>query len=100
MGGRPHEIPDVYRRCSPITYAHRCRTPTLLILGEADYNCSPEQGEQFYTVLKANGCTVEMLRMPDMSHEGSKSGPPIMRRAQNAALLDWMSRYVLGSEAR
>ena len=100
MGGRPHEIPDVYRRCSPITYAHRCRTPTLIIQGEADYNCSPEQGEQFYTVLKANGCTVEMLRMPNMSHEGSKSGPPMMRRAQNAALLDWMNRYVLGSEAR
>lgn len=100
MGGRPHEIPDVYRRCSPITYAHRCKTPTLIVQGEADLNCSPEQGEQFYTVLKANGCTVEMLRMPNMSHEGSKSGPPIVRRAQNEALIDWMNRYVRGSEAR
>jgi dipeptidyl aminopeptidase/acylaminoacyl peptidase len=84
--------------CSSASKARR--TPTMLILGDADYNCSPEQGEQFYTVLKANGCTVEMLRMPTMSHEGSKSGPPVMRRAQNAALLDWMNRYVLGSEAR
>lgn len=94
MGGRPHEIPEVYRRCSPITYAHRCKTPTLLVLGEADHNCRTEQGEQFYTVLKASGCTVEMLRLPNMPHVGSKSGPPPIRRAQNAALLDWMKRYV------
>ena len=25
LGGHPHEIPEVYDRCSPITYAHRCR---------------------------------------------------------------------------
>ena len=34
LGGKPHEIPDLYRRSSPITYAHRCATPTLLIQGE------------------------------------------------------------------
>jgi len=95
MGGLPHEIPEVYWRCSPLTYAHRCTTPTLLIQGEADYRCPAEQGEQFYAVLKASGCVVEMLRLPGSSHAGSIQGPPIVRRAQNEALLDWMNRYVL-----
>jgi dipeptidyl aminopeptidase/acylaminoacyl peptidase len=96
MGGLPHEIPEVYRRCSPITYAHRCKTPTLLIQGEHDYRCPAEQSEQFYTALKASGCTVEMLRFPAASHSGHADGKPIVRRAQNQAILDWMNRYVLG----
>lgn len=94
LGGHPHEIPEIYARCSPITYAHRCRTPTLLIQGEADWRCPAEQSEQFYTVLKANGCTAEMLRLPNSAHGGAITGSPASRRAQNQALLDWMQRFV------
>jgi len=97
--GLPHETPDVYSRCSPITYAHNCKTPTLLIQGEADYRCPAEQSEQFYAVLKANGCTVEMLRLPHMPHEGTMGGSIAARRAQNEALLEWMNRYLLGKES-
>ncbi|MBT9139734.1 MAG: Dipeptidyl-peptidase 5 [Dehalococcoidia bacterium] len=95
MGGLPHEIPEVYRRCSPITYAHRCTTPTLLVQGEDDYRCPAEQAEQFYAVLKASGCIVEMVRLP-ASHAGSIHGRPIVRRVQNEVLLDWMNHYLLG----
>jgi len=41
---------------------------------------------------------VEMLRFPNSPHEGSIEGAPIVRRAQNEALLDWMNRYVLSIE--
>lgn len=94
LGGHPHEIPEVYVRCSPITYAHRCKTPTLLVQGEHDWRCPAEQGEQFYTVLKVNGCPVEMVRLPTMPHAGAINGAPKMRRAQNEALLGWMKTYV------
>lgn len=96
MGGHPHEIPDVYAKCSPITYAHRCKTPTLLVQGEHDWRCPAEQSEQFYAVLKANGCTVEMVRLPGAFHGGTHSGAPINRRVHNEVLLDWMDRYVMG----
>jgi dipeptidyl aminopeptidase/acylaminoacyl peptidase len=99
LGGHPHEIPDVYRRCSPITYAHRCTTPTLLVVGEHDWRCPPEQSEQFYTVLKANGCTVEMVRLPDAFHAASLRGALPNRRVHNEVLLDWMNRYVLRNES-
>jgi hypothetical protein len=39
-----------------------------------------------------------MLRLPESPHGGSIEGAPIVRRAQNEALLDWMNRYVLGIE--
>ena len=96
LGGAPHEIPEIYARCSPITTAHTCTTPTLLVQGEHDWRCPAEQSEQFYTTLKANGCTVEMLRLPNSPHGGSIMGEPVMRRAQNEAMLEWMNRYVLG----
>ena len=94
LGGHPHEMPEVYERCSPITYAHRCRTPTLLVQCEIDWRCPAEQSEQFYTVLKANGCVVEMLRQPGGYHGGSTSGAVNLRRAHNDAMLDWFDRYV------
>ena len=93
LGGQPHEIPEVYRRCSPITYAHRCTTPTLLVQGESDHRGPPEQSEQFYAVLKARGCPVEMLRLPGSPHGGAITGAPVLRRAQNAALLEWVQRW-------
>lgn len=97
LGGHPHEIPEVYARCSPITYAHRCKTPTLLVQGEHDWRCPPEQSEQFYTVLKANGCTVEMLRLPNAAHAATITGALVHRRAHNEAMLEWFNRYVLGA---
>jgi dipeptidyl aminopeptidase/acylaminoacyl peptidase len=96
LGGTPYEVEDVYRRCSPITYAHRCTTPTLFLQHESDYRCPAEQTEQFFTVLRVNGVPAEMLRFPNTSHGGSVRGPIGHRRAQNEALLDWMNRHVLG----
>jgi dipeptidyl aminopeptidase/acylaminoacyl peptidase len=98
LGGLPHEIPEVFRRCSPITYAHRCATPTLLLQHECDWRCPAEQSEQFYAVLKASGCIVEMVRFPASSHGGHADGKPVVRHTQNEAILDWMNRYVLGKE--
>jgi len=99
LGGTPYDAEDVYRRCSPITYAHRCTTPTLFLQHESDYRCPAEQTEQFFTVLRVNGVPAEMLRFPNTSHSGSARGPITHRRAQNEALLDWMNRYVLGGAA-
>jgi dipeptidyl aminopeptidase/acylaminoacyl peptidase len=98
LDGLPHEIPEVYRRCSPISYAHQCKTPTLLVQGEHDWRCPAEQSEQFYGVLKANGCVVEMVRFPGSPHAGAIQGSLAVRRTQNEVLLDWMNRYVLGSK--
>ncbi len=98
LGGKPHEIPEVYRRSSPITYAHRVTTPTLLVQGENDYRCPAGQSEQFYSMLRANGCVVEMLRLPNMPHSGSINGPLPVQKAQNEALLGWMDKYVKGSD--
>lgn len=94
LGGRPHEIPDVYRSRSPITYAHRCTTPTLLLHGEDDLRCPIGEAEQFYRTLWDVGCPTELLRIPSCSHVGDSIGPLSARRAQNEALVSWFDRYL------
>jgi len=94
LGGRPDEIPDVYRSRSPITYAVRCRTPTLLIHGEEDLRCPITEAEQFYRALHDVGCVTELVRIHGMTHVGDSIGPLSARWAQNEALLDWFERYL------
>lgn len=93
LGGHVYEIPEVYQRCSPITYAHHCTTPTLFVQCENDWRCPAEQSEQFYTILKSTGCTTEMVRLPGGFHAGAVMGPPNLRAAQNRALLGWVEQY-------
>jgi dipeptidyl aminopeptidase/acylaminoacyl peptidase len=94
LGGRPHEIPDVYRACSPMTYAHRCTTPTMLLHGENDLRCPISEAEQFYRVLHDVGCATELVRVPDCNHLGDSCGSLQARRTQNEALLGWFQRYL------
>lgn len=89
LGGRPHEIPDVYRSRSPLSYAQSCRTPTMLIHGEADLRCPIEQAEKFYRALLDARCEAELVRIPGCDHRGDSTGPLSARLAQNEALLRW-----------
>jgi dipeptidyl aminopeptidase/acylaminoacyl peptidase len=95
LGGKPHEIPEVYRSRSPLTYAHRCTTPTLLIHGEQDLRCPIGEAEQFHRALLDAGCTSELVRLAEATHMGDSIGPPQTRVAQNAALLEWFERFLL-----
>lgn len=94
LGGRPHEIPDAYRSRSPLTYAHRCNTPTLLVHGEDDLRCPIGEAEQFHRALRDVGCTAELFRIPACSHLGDSIGPLSARRAQNEALVSWFNRFL------
>jgi dipeptidyl aminopeptidase/acylaminoacyl peptidase len=94
LGGRPDEIPDVYRSRSPLTYAWRCRTPTLMLHGEDDLRVPIAEAEQFYRALHDAGCVTELVRVPGMNHAGAVTGPLSARLAQNEALLNWFERFV------
>lgn len=94
LGGRPDEIPDVYRSRSPLTYAYRCSTPTLMLHGEEDLRCPIAEAEQFYRALYDAGCVTEFVRIPGMNHMGDSTGPLSSRLAQNEALLDWFERFL------
>lgn len=97
MGGPVETEVDQYLRSSPITHVAGVRTPTLLIVGEEDHRCPPEQALQYYARLRGAGCEAELLMLPGAAHAGSVNGSAAIRRAQNEALASWLSSHLLGS---
>jgi dipeptidyl aminopeptidase/acylaminoacyl peptidase len=64
------EAPDVYNSMSPFNYAHKIKTPILLIHGEMDNNSGtfPIQSERLYNAIKGHGGTVRYVVLPYESH--------------------------------
>lgn len=64
------EAPEVYAAMSPFNYAHKIKTPILLIHGEMDNNTGtfPIQSERLYNAIKGHGGTVRYVVLPYESH--------------------------------
>ncbi len=60
--------PEVYRERSPITYANRIITPTLILHGENDQPVPVNQGYAFYRALYERGIPVEFVVYPREGH--------------------------------
>ena len=55
FGGSPEEVPEVYRRSSPISYAAEVRTPVLVLAGENDPRCPIRQVDDYLARLAELG---------------------------------------------
>ena len=75
---------DLYREHSPITYAGKVTTPTLVLHGDADERVPPTQGIEYYTALKRRGIPTKMVMYPRQPH-----GPH-----EPKFVLDIMQRHV------
>lgn len=89
FGGQPWTDPEIYERCSPLTYVRNVKTPLLIIHSEQDLRCSIEQAEQYFVTLKLMGKKVEMVRFPEEPHGLSRHGRPDRRVAR----LDWIGKW-------
>jgi dipeptidyl aminopeptidase/acylaminoacyl peptidase len=96
FGGKPHERADWYAAHSPSTYAHRVRTPTLILHGEADDRCPIGQGEEMFVALHEAGCEVELVRYPGDSHLMLRVGPPAHRADFLTRVVGWFTSHLGG----
>ena len=92
--GNPRQAEDFYRERSPSTWAHRARTPTLVIHGEADDRCPIGQGEELYTWLQASGVETEFARYPGASHLFPFNGKPSQRVDFLRRVGDWFQTKI------
>ncbi len=99
-GARPHEDPEWYHAHSPSTYAHKARTPTLIVHGEADERCPIGQGEEMFTALSQAGCEVEFARYPGASHLFADIGLPGHREDYLQRILGWFETHLGGGPSR
>ena len=81
-GANPWDDPELYRLHSPLTYADKMDTPLLIQHSEKDLRTPITQGEELFTVLRSMHKPVRFLRVPEESHELTRSGAPF-RRVEN-----------------
>ncbi|MDH5823927.1 S9 family peptidase [Luteimonas sp. RD2P54] len=94
MGTWPWEDPDLYRQASPITHAHKSRTPTLILHGEADPRVPPMQSYMMYRYLKLAGqAPVRLVLYPGEGHGNSRAAS---RWDYSLRLMRWMEHYLKG----
>src|SRR5579862_541258 len=95
FGAAPWEDPDLYREHSPLTYARNIRTPLLIQHSERDLRTPIGQAEELFTVLRSLRRPVRMMRVPDETHELTRSGTPF-RRVENASQIrNWFEHYLV-----
>jgi len=95
FGVDPWRDPELYRRLSPITYADRIRTPLLIQHAENDLRCPMSQAEALFAVLRTIHRPVRLMRVPEESHELTRSGTPF-RRVENAVQVrDWFAHFLV-----
>jgi dipeptidyl aminopeptidase/acylaminoacyl peptidase len=87
----PFKRRPAYDGHSAMTYLRRCRTPSLVLHGEADERVPVTQGWEFYNGLKMLGVPAEMVTYP-REHHGFKE------RAHQIDLLTrvlaWYDKYL------
>ena len=91
----PGGVAKLWRQ-SPLANVANVHTPLLLLQGEADLRCMPQDNVQLFTALRVLGRTVEYVLYPEESHVYFTSGRPDRRIDHMTRLLDWFDRYVKG----
>ncbi len=91
LGTTPLEHPEVYHKHSPITYASRVVTPTLILHGEDDPAVPVAQAYAFYRALRERNVPIELVVYP---REGHGVGERDHFRDVMERLLGWLKRYL------
>lgn len=66
--GDPREVPEVYKNCSPITFAKNLQDHLLLVHGTGDDNVHFQNSERLFDELVAHDKMFEYLAYPSRSH--------------------------------
>jgi dipeptidyl aminopeptidase/acylaminoacyl peptidase len=85
---------DRWLAASPLYRAESITAPLLLLQGERDDRCPLPESMQLYTVLKALGRTVEVIRLPEETHMMFALARPDRRVYRLEAILDWFDRHL------
>ncbi len=83
-----------YWKHSPIAYANKVKTPTLLMQGNQDIRCPITQADELFYALKHYGCNAELIHLERCNHGEQIRGRIALRRYRMNAMRDWFDRHI------
>ncbi|AOT10631.1 S9 family peptidase [Pseudoalteromonas luteoviolacea] len=93
FGGHLWNNFNAYWYRSPLKYADKVSTPTLIIHSDADMITPIGQAQEWFYALKVNKVPVEMVIFKGETHSLSRSGKPTNLVARIEHILAWFERY-------
>ncbi len=94
-GVNPWEDHELFWRHSPIAHASRVRTPLLIQHAEKDIRVPITQAEEFFAVLRAHRRPVRLMRVPEETHELTRSGTPFRRVENVVQVAAWFRHFLV-----
>ncbi len=94
FGGVPWKDAELLLAHSPISHVDKINTPLLIVHNENDLRCPIEQAEQMFTALKYLEREVAFVRIPEESHDLSRSGTPSRRKARLSHIIGWFDSHL------
>jgi acylaminoacyl-peptidase len=95
FGTTPWDDPDYFREISPLTHAAGIRTPLLIQHSERDIRTTMGQAEALFTMLRTLRRPVRLMRVPDETHELTRSGTPFRRVENLEVVLSWFRHFLV-----
>jgi acylaminoacyl-peptidase len=89
--GFPWDAQNSYWKRSPLAYAGQVKTPTLVMVGEADYRTPPSEAEQFYQALRLRRIDTALVRVPNASHD--IAARPSLLNANVLYVMGWFKAH-------
>ena len=75
---------------SPMTYASKMRTPTLVMSNTQDFRVTPTQAYKLYHALKDNGVPTKFIAYPIYGHNAPD---PVRQRDVQRRWIEWIEQY-------
>ena len=91
LRAQPWEDPELYWRLSPLSLVGNVTTPTMVMVGEADWRTPAWEAEQFYTALKVQKVDTALVRIPGASHSIASKPSRLIAKVDN--ILGWFAKY-------
>lgn len=87
----PWEDPDAYWARSPLSLVGNVTTPTMVMVGEADYRTPASEAEQYFQALQLREVETALVRVPEAPH--LIAGRPSNLIAKAGNIIAWFERY-------
>ncbi|MFK7841830.1 MAG: prolyl oligopeptidase family serine peptidase [Sphingorhabdus sp.] len=88
---QPWEQPEEYWRRSPLSIVNNVKTPTMVMVGEADWRTPSWEAEQYYTALKVQNVDTVLVRVPGASHLIARRPSQLIAKVDN--IMGWFEKY-------